>query len=217
MAGRNKRERIAETKEMSNILEYPSGMPGQWDAYFGWQSSRTLELGCGKGEYTLEMARHYPQQQFLGLDIKGDRMWVGAKQALNEGLKNVAFVRIPIETLSQYFEKGEVQNLWITFPDPFPKPSKAKRRMIASRFLHLYEQVLESGGQLHLKTDNTDYFHFGLETIEEEANWTCRAYTLDLYQSSLLNELTSIKTYYEGLWLKEGKQIKYGVFEYRPD
>lgn len=217
MGGRRKRERIAETKVMDNILEYPSDIAGQWHTFFGWQADLTLELGCGKGEYTLAMARLYPHQQFIGLDIKGDRMWVGAKQAINEGLKNAAFLRIPIESLAEYFEKGEVQNIWITFPDPFPKPSKAKRRMISSRFLQKYEQILKPGGRVHLKTDNFDYFRFGLDTIEEEGNWICCAYTLDLYSSNLQDELTNIQTYYEGLWLQDGKQIKYGVFQFRPE
>lgn len=211
---RKKRERIADTKAMPNVLEYPDNMPGRWRYHFGREGSRTLELGCGKGEYVVTLAHHYPDHQFIGVDIKGERLWVGAKQALDMALSNAAFLRIPIEALTQYFAPGEVQNIWLTFPDPFPKPSKAKRRMISSRFLNLYEQVLRPGGFVHLKTDYADLFEFGLETAEAEANWVCRNYTRDLYQSSLLNAFTGIPTYYENLARQEGKTIKYAAFEF---
>ena len=214
---RKKRDRIAEIKAMPNVIERPEGMAGQWHTYFGWTGPLTLELGCGKGEYTVALARWYPKQQFIGIDVKGDRMWVGARQALDEGLHNVAFLRSPTENLTDHFARHTVQRVWLTFPDPFPKPSKAKRRMIASRFLSLYEQVLRPGGLVHLKTDFDNYFQFGLETIEAAPNWRCQAYTRDLYRSSLLDELSGIRTYYEDLALRQGASINYGVFEFRPD
>lgn len=214
---RKKRERIAETKAMPNILEYPNEIPEHWDSYFGWHASQVLELGCGKGEYTVTLGRHHPDYQFIGVDVKGDRLWVGARQALDEGLGNVAFLRTPAEKLTDLFSKNNIQSIWLTFPDPFPKPSKAKRRMISGRFLDIYEQILQPGGRLHLKTDFAAYFEFGLETVESRSNWICQAYTWDLYNSSLLDEVNGIQTYYENLARREGNTIKYGVFEFRPD
>lgn len=211
---RNKSQKIAETKTFPNLLEFPEGMPGQWNTqHFQQEAPIILELGCGKGEYTVGMARQLPDYHFIGVDVKGDRMWRGANIALGEGLSNAAFLRIYIEQLAEYFGRQEVSAIWITFPDPFPKPSKAKRRMISSRFLGIYEKILEPGGVVHLKTDNPDYFEFGLETVEAAEKWAIQHQTWDLYQSDLRNEMTDIQTYYEAKWLAEGKTIKYGQFE----
>ena len=197
---------------MPHFLEYPEGMAGEWASFFGRNAPIHLELGCGKGEYTIAMARQYPDANFIGVDLKGDRMWVGAKQAEGYGLHNVAFLRIAIEGLDRYFAAQEVSSIWITFPDPFPKPSKAKRRMVSDRFLSLYEQILKPGGLVKLKTDNANYFQFGLETVANRPDWQCEAQTWDLYQSDLQDDLTSLRTHYEAQWLKAGKTIKYATF-----
>lgn len=212
---RNKRQKIAETKTFSNFLEFPEGLKGEWKTkHFKNDAPIVLELGCGKGEYTVETARRFPAKNFIGVDIKGDRMWKGAKTCLEEDITNAAFLRIYTEALTDYFAGGEVSEIWITFPDPFPKPGKAKRRMISSRFLRLYEQILRPEGIVHLKTDNADYFAFGLETIEAEG-WETLALTWDLYNSDLLDDLTGIRTYYEDKWLEVGRSIKYGKFRVR--
>ncbi len=213
---RNKTQKIAETKELPNLLEFPSGMKDKWNSqFFRQRAPIVIELGCGKGEYTVAMARQFPDKNFIGVDIKGDRMWRGATTCLNKGITNAAFLRIYTEYLAEYFAPGELSEIWITFPDPFPKPSKAKRRMISSRFLKIYESILQPEGIVHLKTDNSAYFEFGLETINASDKWEIIQHTWDLYQSPLMDDLTSIETYYENKWLAEGKTIKYGKFQRR--
>lgn len=211
---RNKSQKIAETKSFPNLLEFPSDIRGKWNTHqFHQEAPIVLELGCGKGEYTVALARQFPDKNYIGVDIKGDRMWRGAKICIDEGISNAAFLRIYTEYLADYFAPGELSEIWITFPDPFPKPSKAKRRMISSRFLTIYETILQPGGFVHLKTDNSDYFEFGLETIQAAEKWEIIHKTRDLYQSPLLDNMTGIQTYYEAKWLEEGKTIKYGQFQ----
>ncbi len=196
-------------------MEFPGNLKGKWhETHFQNEKPIVLELGCGKGEYTVALARQFPDKNFIGLDIKGDRIWKGAKICIEEGINNACFLRIYIEGLADYFGQEEVSEIWITFPDPFPKPSKAKRRMISSRFLSLYEQILKPNGIVHLKTDNPDYFEFGLETIQWAENWQILTYTWDLYHSEFLNSQTRIQTYYEAKWLEEGRKIKYGQFQW---
>jgi tRNA (guanine-N7-)-methyltransferase len=208
--GYKKLIRFAAIKEFPNVLEYPQDMAGRWSEHFRNNHSLTLELACGKGEYTLGLARLYPDVNFIGVDIKGNRIWVGAKQARSEGLKNAAFLRSQIELLGTYFAPGEVSEIWITFPDPQLRTSRAKKRLTHPRFLQLYGEILQPGGQIHLKTDSPDLFNFTREVI--------RLYDLpletaieDIKTLGATPEL-SIKTHYESLDIAGSQKVHYLKF-----
>jgi tRNA (guanine-N7-)-methyltransferase len=206
--GYKKLVRFAAIKEFPHVLEYPQDMPGHWAGFFRNDHPVTLELACGKGEYTLGLAKLYPEGNFVGVDIKGNRIWVGASNALKEKLSNVAFLRSQIELLPSYFAPGEVKDIWITFPDPQLRMSKAKKRLTYPRFLRLYAQVLAPGGQVHLKTDSPDLYNFTLKVIG--------LYDLPLYESSddiynrsdVSPEL-SIRTHYESLDIAGSRRVHY--------
>src|SRR5690606_7346961 len=134
-------------------------MKGKWHSYFGNTNPITLELACGKGEYAVGLGRMHPNHNFIGIDIKGNRIWRGAKTALEEGLKNVAFIRSHIDKINEYFEKGEVSEIWITFPDPQLKGARMKKRLTYSRFLRLYQEVIQENATINLKTDSPDLYH----------------------------------------------------------
>jgi len=158
--GHKKLIRFEAIKSFPNVLQYPEGMQGKWNAFFNNDNPVTLELACGKGEYTVALARLYPGRNFIGVDLKGNRIWSGAKKALDEGLKNVAFLRTQIESITGYFAEGEVSEIWITFPDPQLRMSKAKKRLTHPRFLRLYKKIMKEGGFIHLKTDSPDLYNF---------------------------------------------------------
>ena len=164
--GQKKLQRFAEIRTFHNVLEYPQQMQGKWSAFFQNNHPLTLELACGKGEYAVGLGRMLPNRNFIGVDLKGNRIWVGAKKALQEKLENVAFIRSQIDKIDQYFEKGEVSEIWITFPDPQLRTSKAKKRLTHPRFLRLYQNILAAGGPIHLKTDSPDLYRFTLSVIE---------------------------------------------------
>src|SRR5690349_14944508 len=152
--GQKKLIRFEELKTLPNVLQYPEGMPGKWHSFFNNQNPITLELACGKGEYAVGLGRLFPEKNFIGIDIKGNRIWKGAKTALTEGLNNVAFLRTQIDQITDYFGKDEVCEIWITFPDPQLRLSKIKKRLTHPRFLRSYQQFLEAKGSIHLKTDS---------------------------------------------------------------
>jgi len=210
--GQKKLIRFNEIKTFKNVLEYPTDMAGRWSAFFGNNHPITLELACGKGEYTLGLARLYPNRNFIGIDLKGNRIWRGAKTALEEGLEHVAFIRSHIDKLTNYFSSGEVDSIWITFPDPQLRAGKMKKRLTHPRFLRCYHQILQPGGKVHLKTDSPDLYHF-TKTV-------CELYELpilidepDLYQKSDLIEELKIKTHYEGLDISGSGKIHYLCFQ----
>lgn len=210
---RRKRKKLQEIETFTNVLQNPENMKGKWASkYFGNDNPIVLELGCGKGEYTVSLARRFPNKNFIGVDIKGARLWKGAGICLDENIANAAFLRIPIEDIESHFEKGEVTEIWITFPDPYPKQSKENKRLVSPRFLRLYRNVLVHGGHIHFKTDNHQLFEYGLKTLEEEHCEIVNR-TWNLYKSDLLNDLTTIKTYYENKFLTEGITIKYAEFK----
>lgn len=213
--GRKKLRKIFAIKEYPNVFEEPGEQKGRWDEHY-FQNGRplVLELACGKGDYTLELAELYPQKNFIGVDLKGVRLYAGSKRALEADLDNVAFVRTRIETLDDYFAPGEVSEIWITFPDPYPKPSKAEKRLVSPRFLEVYRHVLKPNSILHLKTDDENLFNYGLECIEAQPNYHVLGYTYDLTNSQMLNRETAITTPFERKWRKEGRQIKYLRFQY---
>lgn len=210
--GQKKLIRFEELKSFPNVLQYPKEIKGQWHVFFKNQHPVVLELACGKGEYALGLGRMYPNKNFIGIDIKGNRIWRGAKTALQEGLNNVAFLRTQIDKITDYFDKDEVNEIWITFPDPQLRLSKIKKRLTHPKFLRLYQQFLKQDGSIHLKTDSPDLYNFtkvvidfyGLDTIGDHE---------DVYsQPNLLNEL-KIKTHYEALDIAKSNRVHYLQFK----
>lgn len=209
-------ERFAQIKTFPNVFE-PDGkkiltsdyeLKGNWSReYFKNDKPITLELGCGKGEYTVGLAGKYPERNFIGIDIKGARMWKGAKFALENKLTNIAFIRLRIEFIERIFSRDEVSEIWVTFPDPFPKmPSN---RLTSSSFMNRYRKVLIAGGKIHLKTDSRQLYEYTLAILKENSIIPEIA-TMDLYpQDQDLDEILSLKTFYEQMFLKEGKPITY--------
>lgn len=214
--GKDKLKRFAEVNTFRNVLQLDAGKPfkGQWNTgFFKNNNPVVLELACGKGEYTVNLARLFPGKNFIGIDYKGNRIWRGAKTALEDDVNNVAFLRIQIETILDYFETGEVDELWITFPDPQPQVSREKKRLTSQRFLDKYKLILKPGGFLNLKTDNDDFHTYTFEKVCE-TGLKLHIKTEDLYHSEHADEVLSIKTYYEKKYLKENKNINYLKFSF---
>ncbi len=191
------------------VLDTPYHLQGNWKSeYFKNDNPIVLELACGKGDYTVGLAAKWRDKNYIGIDIKGDRLWKGAKFALEQSLHNVVFLRTLIEETGMIFGKDEIDEIWITFPDPFPKKGKAKKRLTSPRFLNLYRQYLAKNGTIHLKTDEDNLYQYSLETFQEEK---CNIHTFsdDIYGDQLNDERLFIKTFYEKQFLEEGKKIKY--------
>ena len=186
-------------------------MVGNWHLHFKNDNPVTLELACGKGEYTLGLAQLYPKKNFIGVDLKGNRIWVGAKKALDQNLQNVAFLRTQIDGITSYFNEGEVEEIWITFPDPQLRISKSKKRLTHPKFLRMYQHILKPGGKIHLKTDSPELFDFtkkiiyqyGCLLIEESDN---------IYLQSQIKPELMIKTHYELLDIAQSNRIHYLSF-----
>jgi tRNA (guanine-N7-)-methyltransferase len=215
--GKDKLRRFAEIEDFSNVFQLDEGKPlkGSWAKdFFKNNSPVVLELACGKGEYTVNLAQLFPDKNFVGVDYKGNRIWRGAKTALEEGVNNVGFLRIQIENLTDYFAAGEVDEIWITFPDPQPQISREKKRLTSSRFLNLYREVLRPGGFINLKTDNDGFYAYTAEKIAE-LGLKLHVNTADLYHSEFADEVLSIKTYYEKKYLAHNKNINYLKFSFQ--
>ena len=219
--GKGKLAKFADMETYENVFQYPysvvehvpSEMQGHWhEQYFHNDHPIVLELGCGKGEYTVELAKLYPDLNFIGVDIKGARMWTGATQALNEGLKNVAFLRTNIEIIERFFAEDEVQEIWLTFSDPQMK--NPRKRLTSTYFMARYRKFLTDGGIIHLKTDSNFLFTYTTYMVEKN-HLPLEFRTEDLYgdnnvQCSMFNvQLLSIQTYYESMWIARGLNIKY--------
>lgn len=214
--GKDKLRRFAEVETFSNVLQLDAGKPfkGRWAAeFFKNDNPVVLELACGKGEYTVNLARMFPNKNFIGIDYKGNRIWRGAKTALEDGVPNVAFLRIQIENLLDYFAPGEIDEIWITFPDPQPQLSREKKRLTSPRFLDKYLIILKPGGCVNLKTDNDGLHAYTAEKIDE-LKLNLHVKTEDLYNSAYADEVLSIKTYYEKKYLKDNKNINYLKFSF---
>jgi tRNA (guanine-N7-)-methyltransferase len=209
--GQKKLIRFAELKTFSNVLQFPEDMQGSWKHYFGNQNPLVLELACGKGEYTIGLGELYKNKNFIGVDIKGNRLWVGSKKATDHHLSNVAFLRIQIERLTDFFATEEVDEIWITFPDPQLRLSKSKKRLTHPRFLRLYYQVLKPGGKIHLKTDSPDLYFFTKKVIEMYGCSICKDLK-DLYGEPGLPPELHIKTHYESLDIAKSNTIFYVSF-----
>ena len=220
--GKGKLQKFAEMETFSNVFQYPFSvienvpfeMKGHWrEQYFHNDNPIVLELGCGKGEYTVELARLYPQVNFIGVDIKGARMHKGAKEALTAGLSNVAFLRTNIEIIDRFFAKDEVQEIWLTFSDPQMK--NPRKRLTSTYLMNRYRHFLVDGGLIHLKTDSN--FLFTYTTYMIEANRLPLLFrTEDLYHTDGIDEETrkilSIQTFYEAQWIARGLNIRYMKF-----
>ncbi len=216
---KGKLAKFADMATYANVFQYPYSvvsdvpftMRGRWrDDYFGNQNPIVLELGCGKGEYTVELARRYPQTNFVGVDIKGARMWTGATEALQSGLRNVAFLRTNIEIIDRFFGPDEVQELWLTFSDPQMK--NPRKRLTSTYFMERYRRFLVDGGTVHLKTDSTFLFTY-TSCMVHENHLPVLMCTDDLYHTDGLDDETrdilGIRTYYEQMWIDRGLNIKY--------
>lgn len=198
------------------MVQLDQGKPflRKWgSSFFNNNNPLVLELACGKGEYTVNLAQLFPDKNFIGIDYKGNRIWRGAKTATEEGINNVGFLRIQIETLLEYFGPGEVDEIWITFPDPQPQISREKKRLTSQRFLDMYKVILKPGGKVNLKTDNDGLHAYTVEKITE-LGLNKHIQTEDLYHSEYANEVLSIKTYYERKYLQHNKNINYVQFSF---
>jgi len=208
--GQKKLIRFAAIKSFANVLEKPENIKGKWHQHFGNDNPIVLELACGRGEYTVGLSRMYPGKNFIGVDIKGNRIYIGAKKCLEEKLDNAAFLRTHITLIDQYFDTNEVDEIWITFPDPQLRTSRAKKRLTHPKFLRLYQHFLKPGGFIHLKTDSPQLFQFtnrvielyGLALVEKNDN----------VNATNANDELKIKTYYESLDIAGSNKIHYLKF-----
>jgi tRNA (guanine-N7-)-methyltransferase len=219
---KNKLQKFADMETYSHVFQYPFAvlrergfdMRGKWnEMFFHNDNPIVLELGCGKGEYAVGLARRYPDKNFIGVDIKGARMWTGASEAKAEGIENVAFLRTHIELITHFFAPGEVSEIWITFPDPQMK--KTRKRLTSTRMLELYREILKENGIIHLKSDSPFLYTY-TRTMVQENNFPILIDTDDLYNSGIDDDILGIKTFYEQQWLERGKSIKYIKFLLEP-
>ena len=216
--GKHKLARFAENLTFPNLFqvsyEYLEQQEfewrGRWEEFFGNDNPIVLELGCGKGEYTIALARENSDRNYIGVDIKGARMWRGAKTSNEEQMKNVAFLRTRIEMINRFFGKDEVSEIWITFPDPQPK--KPMKRLTSERFLGYYRQMLQPGGPIHLKTDSRELYDYTMDEVIAPAGYKVEFSTADLYNSGYGGMAAAVQTFYENMFLKEGKAITYIKF-----
>lgn len=216
--GKNKLSKFADMATYEHVVQMTFSQlqaeefkyKGKWnEAFFGNSNPVILELGCGKGEYTVKLAKHYPDINFIGVDIKGSRMWKGATQAKSEGLTNVGFLRTNIENIRMFFGEGEIAEIWLTFPDPQMK--KARKRLTATNFISNYRQIMAPNGIIHLKSDSNFMYRY-TEAMVAENQFEVIRQTDDLYHSEILDEVLSIQTFYEKQWLDRGLTIKYIAF-----
>lgn len=216
---RNKLAKFAENRDRVNVLE--PGKPlyeqirGSWNTeYFRIAQPITVELACGRGEYTVGLARKYPNENFVGVDMKGDRIWKGSGEAIEENLHNVAFLRTQIQWLDKFFVQGEISSLWITFPDPRPKDREEKHRLTNHKYLDLYKPLLAQKGWVNFKTDNTELFQFTLDVLDAREDISELEFTWDVYSSDLAPLCHDIQTRYERKFHTEDNKIKYLRFRF---
>ncbi|MEI6881620.1 MAG: tRNA (guanosine(46)-N7)-methyltransferase TrmB [Bacteroidota bacterium] len=212
---KRKLQQFAEYTSFPNTFDFAREMKGKWTAeYFKNNHPITIELGCGKGEYSVALAQVFPERNFIGIDIKSNRMWRGAKTAIENNLTNVAFMRASIHLIEEFFDNNEVSEIWITFPDPFPKDKHDKHRLTHPRFLERYKKIIKPDTIINFKTDDDGLFQFTLETLEQQKIKTLQV-IWDVHHSDEADEyLKNIKTYYEKLFSGRGRTIKFLKFKF---
>lgn len=212
--GKDKLRKFAEIDTFPNVYQLDEGkaLKGKWaEQHFKNNNPVVLELACGKGEYSVGLAKLFPGKNFVGVDLKGNRLWRGARTGMDEGIPNLAFLRIQIEDIVDYFGENEVDEIWITFPDPQPQESREKKRLTYPGFLNKYKTFLKHGGNVNLKTDNDGLYAYTVEKVEE-LGLACHKKTDQLYKSEFADSVLSIKTHYERIYLKHDKNINYIQF-----
>jgi tRNA (guanine-N7-)-methyltransferase len=213
---KRKLQRFTEIGTFKNVKELEEGKPfkGNWGKdFFKNTNPIILELACGKGEYSVNLARKFPEKNFIGIDYKGNRLWVGAKMAIDENLENVGFLRIQIQNILEYFEADEIDEIWLTFPDPQAQSPLERKRLTNPTFLGKYKTVLKPSGIMHLKTDNDGFYDYTLGKITE-LNIPTLLQTTNVYRDHHTDEILSIKTHYERIYLQKGKNINYLKFQF---
>ena len=214
--GKDKLRKFAEINTFPNVYQMEEGkvLKGDWaTAHFKNTRPLVLELACGKGEYAVNLAKLFPEKNFVGVDLKGNRIWRGARTGVDEGISNLAFLRIQIEDLLDYFGEKEIDEIWITFADPQPQISRERKRLTSPFFLAKYKILLKEGGKINLKTDNDGLYQYTKEKVAELGLLTHKD-TDHLYQSDLVDEVLSIKTHYERIYLNKDKSINYIQFSF---
>ena len=212
--GKDKIRKFSEINGFGNVYQLEEGetLKGKWALqHFKNTNPIVLELACGKGEYSVNMAKLFPEKNFIGIDLKGNRLWRGARTGVDEGIANLAFLRIQIEDIVDFFGPGEVDEIWITFPDPQPQDSREKKRLTFPGFLNKYRQILKRSGMINLKTDNDGLYQYTVQTVKD-LGLPCHKSTDQLYKSEFANEVLCIKTHYERIYLKNDKSINYIQF-----
>lgn len=216
---KRKQERFRIIEGLDNVIEPTkanyNSIKGNWrESHFKNNNPITIELACGRGEYSVALGKLFPERNFIGVDMKGERIWKGSTLAVEQGLSNVAFLRTQILLIESFFEVGEVDEIWLTFPDPRPRKRDIKRRLTSPRFLEMYRRLLKPGGYLRLKTDNTLLYTYTLEELQQRTDIQDLQYTDRVYDSALRPECFDIKTRFEEMFAAKGETIKYLRFHY---
>lgn len=216
---RKKQQRFIDNQKNRNVIqegkEIFETIKGKWQSdFFKNSNDIVLELACGRGEYSTGLGAIYRDKNFIGIDLKGNRIWIGSKKANLEGLDNVAFLRTQIDHLERYFEPDEINEIWIIFPDPRSKGSDVRRRLTNPKYLEIYKKLIKSGGIIHLKTDSTELFDYTLEILEGRKDVDGLQYTWELYKSKYADDHHGIKTKYEHQFSRQGYDIKYLRFRF---
>lgn len=211
---KNKLKKFNEYQNFTNTYDARNQLKGKWkNEVFKNSNPIVLELACGRGEYTLGLAELYPDKNFIGIDVKTSRMWLGAKNALDRNMSNVAFLRIQIDFLTDYFEQGEVDEIWITFPDPQPQKPRERQRLTSDKYLEKYIAIIGLEKKINLKTDSDFLFNYTLQNIRDK-NIQIRQVVMDIDELEPMPDELKIKTYYENMWREQGIAIKYLQFQF---